>query len=103
MCPSLREKYPYWEFFWFVFSRIRTEYGEIFRISPYLVWMRKNANQKNSQYGHFSRSALVLISYPENNLHSFIKLFIIWLVCTNCYPANIHLLKVNNEKTRKSC
>ena len=28
---SLREKCPYSEFFWSVFSRIRTEYGEILR------------------------------------------------------------------------
>ena len=42
------------------FSRIRTEYGEILRISPYSVrtagrcW--KNADQNNSEYGHFLRS-----------------------------------------------
>ena len=30
-------------------SRIRTEYGEI-------VQMRENTDQKNSEYGHFSRS-----------------------------------------------
>ena len=34
---SLREKCQYLEFFWSVFSRIRTEYGEILRISPYSV------------------------------------------------------------------
>ena len=28
-------------FFWSVFSRTRTEYGEILRISPYSVQMRK--------------------------------------------------------------
>ena len=33
-------------FFWSVFSRIRTEYGEILRISPYSVRMRKNTDQK---------------------------------------------------------
>ena len=37
---ALREKCPYSEFFWSVFSRIRTEYGEILRISPYSVRMR---------------------------------------------------------------
>ena len=50
---SLREKCPYSEFFWSLFSLIRTEYGEIRR---YSVWMRENAYQKNSEYGHFSRS-----------------------------------------------
>ena len=33
-------------FFWSVFSRIRTEYGEILRISPYSVRMWKNTDQK---------------------------------------------------------
>ena len=42
--------------FWFVFSRIRTECGEILPISPYSVRMRENTDQKNSKYGHFSRS-----------------------------------------------
>ena len=32
------------DFFWSVFSRIRTEYGEVLRISPYSVRMRENAN-----------------------------------------------------------
>ena len=39
---SLREKCPWLEFFWSVFVRIRTKYGEILRISPYLVRMRQN-------------------------------------------------------------
>ena len=43
--------------FWSVFSRIRTECGEIRSISPYSVRMRDNTDQKNSEYGHFSRSA----------------------------------------------
>ena len=33
-------------FFWFVFSRIRIEYGEIRSISPYSVWMCENTDQK---------------------------------------------------------
>ena len=46
--------------FWSVFSRIRTEYGEIHCISPYLIWMRENTDQKNSEYGGFSRSDTVI-------------------------------------------
>ena len=38
---SLRKKCPYSELFWFVFSRIRTEYGEIRSISPYSVKIQK--------------------------------------------------------------
>ena len=43
---ALREKCPPSEFFWFLFSRIRTEYWEILRISLYPVWMRENTDQK---------------------------------------------------------
>ena len=51
------KKCPYSELFWSVISRIRTEYGGILRIFPYLVQMRENNDQNNSEYGHFSRSA----------------------------------------------
>ena len=54
MKRSLCKKCPYSEFFWSVFSHIRTEYGEIGNISSYSVQMRENANQKKSEY--FSRS-----------------------------------------------
>ena len=53
---ALREKNPYLELFWSVFSRIRTEYGKILRISPCLVRMRENTDQNNSKYGQFLRS-----------------------------------------------
>ena len=53
---ALRKKCPYSQFFWSVFFRIRTEYGDILRISPYLVRMRENTDQKNSENGHLSRS-----------------------------------------------
>ena len=33
-------------YFWSVFSRIRTEYGDILHISPYSVRMRENTDQK---------------------------------------------------------
>ena len=51
--PSLREKCSYSELFWSVFSRIRTKYGEIQNISSYLVRMRENTDQNNSEYEHF--------------------------------------------------
>ena len=50
---AIREKRPYSELFWFTFSKIRTEYGEIRSISPYSVRMRENAVQNTSKYGHF--------------------------------------------------
>ena len=61
----LCEKCPYSEFFWSVFSRIWTEYGEILHISPYSVRMRENMNLKNSEYRHFSRSE----HYTKNVFH----------------------------------
>ena len=48
---ALRRKCPYSEFFWSVFFCIWTEYGEIFRISRYLVQMWENMDQKISECG----------------------------------------------------
>ena len=64
---SLRKMCLYSELFWSAFSRIRTEYGEILRISAYSVRMRENADQKNSEYGHFSRSECVLFLKKKIN------------------------------------
>ena len=71
---SLRENCPYSELFWAVFSYIRTEYGQIHSISPYLVRMRENTDQTYSEYGHFlhnvsqirrfSLGRLILEFYP---------------------------------------
>ena len=55
---ALRKKCPYTELFRSAFSCIRTEYGEIWSISPYSVRMRENADQNNSELGHFSRSVV---------------------------------------------
>ena len=52
----MREKCPYSEFLWSVFSRIQAEYGKILRISPYSVGMPEQTDQKNSEYGHFLSS-----------------------------------------------
>ena len=43
---TLHKRFPYLEFLRYVFSRIRTEYGEILRISPNSVRMRENIDQK---------------------------------------------------------
>ena len=56
----LREKCPYLELFLSAFTCIRTEYGEILRISPYSVRMRENEEQNNSEYGHFLLSGVVV-------------------------------------------
>ena len=49
-------------FFWSVFSRIRTEYGKIWSISPYSVRMQENTDQKNSVFGHISRRGYLIYS-----------------------------------------
>ena len=66
----LREKCRYSEFFWSVFSRIRTEYGEMRSISLYLIQMRENRNQNNSRYGHFLRGV-------RKHLHKLIRAFLL--------------------------
>ena len=45
-----------WSFFWSVFSRIRTEYGDLRSKSPYSVRIREVRTRKNSVFGRFSRS-----------------------------------------------
>ena len=55
---SLCEKCPFLELFWSIFSRIRTEYEKILRISSYSVRMWENTNQNNSEYGQILRSGL---------------------------------------------
>ena len=46
---TLREKCPYSECFWPVFSCIRTEYRDIRSIFPYSIWIWENTDQKNSR------------------------------------------------------
>ena len=62
LIQSLREKCSNTKFFWSVFSSIRTEYGERRSISPYSHRLRENTDQKNSVFGHFSRSVVSFIS-----------------------------------------
>ena len=52
-------KCPYSEFFLSVFSRIPVENGEILFISSYSVQMWENTEQKNSEYGQFSRMCIL--------------------------------------------
>ena len=56
---TLRKNCAYLKLFWFIFSRIRTEYGKILRISPYSVRLQENTDQNNSEYGHFLRRVIM--------------------------------------------
>ena len=53
---TLRKVCPYSKFLWSVFSRIRTEYGDIWSISPYSVQIGENTDQNDFEYGNFSPS-----------------------------------------------
>ena len=47
------KKCAYLELFWFVFSLIRSEYGDSLCTSPYSVQMRENTDQIKSEYEQF--------------------------------------------------
>ena len=55
-------------FFWSVFSRVQTEYGEILCISPYSVRMRENTDQKKLFIGHISRSIVSCFLYDTGKI-----------------------------------
>ena len=55
----MREKYTYLVFFWSTFSRIWSEYGDLFCKSPFSVQMLENADQRNFEYGHYAVNILV--------------------------------------------
>ena len=58
---TLREMCPYSEFFWSVFSLIRTEYGDIWSIFPYSVRIRENTEQNTD--GRFSPNDNFVLSF----------------------------------------
>ena len=62
------ELISYSKFFWFVFSGIQTEYGEIQSISLYSVQIQENTDQENSEYGNFSRSANFMPRHVNDNV-----------------------------------
>ena len=67
---TLRGKCPYSEFFWSLFSRIRTEYGEIQSISVFSPNAGKYRPEKLYEYEHFSHSVTFfrnLFSPPKFN------------------------------------
>lgn len=65
---SLRKLWPYLKFFCSAFFRIRVECGDLQSKSTYSIQMLENADQKNSGYSNFSRSA-------EQLVLMYIKLF----------------------------
>ena len=68
-----------------VFSRIRTKYRKILRISLYSVRMRWNTDQKNSKYGHFLRSGFFL------NWLCFLKLQLVDLASSHRQTSGLKI------------
>ena len=80
MIITLREKCPYSEFYWSVFSPIWTEYEEIQSISPHLVQMREIRTRKNPNMYSFyavytSVKSKISEAYLEPNRMTMIELF----------------------------
>ena len=74
-------------FFWSVFSRLRTEYGQILRISLNSVRMRENTDQKKNPYlDTFHAVNILITSDPLSCKQSFRRAnywSYYWLHCTN--------------------
>ena len=66
----MRKNCPNTEFFWPVFFHIWDEHGDLRSKSPYSVQIRKNTDQKNPVFGHFSRS---MIYMPESMPATLLK------------------------------
>ena len=61
--------------FWSVFSRTQAEYGDLLRKSPYSTRVRENTDQKNSVFGHLSRSVTAELNiYHFRIFHKFLSL-----------------------------
>ena len=84
-------------FFWSVFSRIRTEYGETPSIFPYSVRMWENTDQNNSEYNYYVLiyidiitmeklcTYVTLVSPSEQNKHLPTILFTTWTLWLDIY------------------
>ena len=76
---------------------IRTEYGEILRISPYSLRMLENADQKNSEYWQFLRSDMLWIWPPFVEIpfqgNFFPNFKIVYLKC-NLVPRLIPIWRI---------
>ena len=61
ICSSQRKTCHYLEIYWYVFYGNCTEYRNLHYKSPNSAQIRENTDQKNFQYGIFSRSATINI------------------------------------------
>ena len=63
---------PNTEFFWSVFSRIWTEYGDLLRKSPYSVQIWKIRTRKKPVFGQFSHTDVFKNSVNDKILYYII-------------------------------
>ena len=67
--PPLRKNCSNAEFFSSVFSRIWTEYEDLWSKSPYSVQILENMDQKNSVFEHLSRSEYLAVDKSLNSVY----------------------------------
>ena len=84
-------------FFWSVFPRIRTEYGEIRSISPYSVRMRENTDKKKLRiwtlFWQCQGLLLELVPVFDELVHRVVLSKTIIKVCRN-FKEDLHLNSV---------
>ena len=78
-CSSQRKRCHYLEIYWYVFYGNWTEYRNLHYKSPNSAQIRENTDQKNFQYGTFSRSATInkyrkLLSKKRKPIFQFLTL-----------------------------
>ena len=76
-------------FFWSVFFRIWTEYGEIWSISPYSVRMQENTDQKKTLYLDTFHAVYIDYKYFQGSNNPWI--------CATCCSATFPFASLNNN------
>ena len=72
---TLRKKCPYSELFWSAFSsHFTSERYEVPVFSPNAGKRGKNADQNNSEYGHFLRSDMIICFHLHFAFQTFLYL-----------------------------
>ena len=83
-------------FFWSIFSRIRTEFGEIRSISPYSVRMRENTDQKKSRiwtlFTQWMTCRSAFRPWQTSLMSYFMKMVISWKQLFNRITTRIEYL-----------
>ena len=84
-------------FFWSIFYRIRTEFGETLRIS--LHSFGKIRTRKNSVFGHFSRS--VIVKLCDKSICKPLNIIFKSCLTQGIFPSEWKKAKVSIRKKKK--